>query len=149
MRKPFLCNMRTTKVQISLQICAFWSAPLFRCLDSIISLLRLRRLVWVYPVANSRRQVFSWCGSYTRMLIYSYTGMQAKVQKKNILNTTTTFISYTIRWDYTACIILYESTLNTCFMGMSFIRKCNVWLELKWGFSYHGMHLFKFSACPI
>ena len=28
MRKPILCHIQTTKTQISLRICAVWSAPL-------------------------------------------------------------------------------------------------------------------------
>ena len=75
--KTCLCHMRTTKAQISLRIRAVWSAPLFslprqynissfyiRNFKPYASLCSWAGRFESYLVANSRRQVFPWRGSY-------------------------------------------------------------------------------------
>ena len=79
MKQSVSYHMRKTKLQISLRIRAVWSAPLFslsrkhntsRChVRNFKSLATCRFSRWAgqfesYQVANLRRQVFSWHGSY-------------------------------------------------------------------------------------
>ena len=81
MRKCVLCDMRTSKVQISLRIRAVWSAPLFslfRLYDMYTCYIQKFKIptsfcslaVWFksYLVENPWRHVFVWCGSVIMIL---------------------------------------------------------------------------------
>ena len=85
MRKRVLWHMRTTKVQISLRICAVWSAPLFFAAYIVWYVILLTLICYIqsfkvlassctwaawfesYLVENPRRHIFAWCGSCTKL----------------------------------------------------------------------------------
>ena len=65
MRKPVLCHMRTTTMQISLRICSLIRAFVFRrCLDSIIAILsksvisRHKRAGWRVAWSDAQKADF-------------------------------------------------------------------------------------------